>query len=56
MFRRKKIEDPCTSCDRVVKLGQKTCSCGAPTRYMDFSERTDYEVQQWRAHRHTATA
>lgn len=56
MFRQKKTEDPCVSCDRMIKPGQKSCKCGAPTKYMDFDERREHEVQAWRQYRQAAAA
>ena len=47
----KQETDICSSCDKPVKSGQKVCGCGAATRFMDFTERTQYEVEQWRARR-----
>jgi hypothetical protein len=43
--------EPCTSCNRTIKEGQKVCECGTATRFMDFEERTEHEVQQWRTYR-----
>lgn len=52
MLRRKPKENViCSSCDRGLSQGQKVCKCGAATRYMNFDERTRYEVEQWRASR-----
>jgi hypothetical protein len=54
MFGRKRVKELCPSCDRSLHEGQKLCACGTATHYMDFAERTQYEVQQWRASRQTA--
>lgn len=51
MFGKKRIAETCSSCDRAIRQGQKVCACGTATRYMDFAERTQYEVEQWRAYR-----
>jgi hypothetical protein len=51
MFGKKKPQEICSFCDHPVKAGQKVCSCGQATRHMDFSERAEYEVEQWRAYR-----
>ena len=49
MFRRKTIPaEPCSFCDRPIKVNQKVCSCGSATPYMDFAERTRHEVETWR--------
>ena len=44
----------CSSCERPLNMGQKVCECGAATRFMDFEERTRYEVEQWRTYRQRA--
>jgi hypothetical protein len=54
--KRKHTKEQCPFCDRSVDAGQKVCSCGSATRYMDFTERTQYEVQQWRAYQQRGTA
>lgn len=54
MFGKKRQVELCSACDRAIKEGQKVCGCGAATRYMDFVERTAYEVEQWRAYRNRA--
>lgn len=56
MFGKKKKIDPCNSCDRPISPGQKVCSCGSATTYMDFEERTRHEVQQWRRFRERAAS
>lgn len=49
MFGRKRHDgEPCSSCDRPVREGEKICRCGAATRFMDFKERAAYEVEQYR--------
>lgn len=56
MLRRKPVTDACNSCERPIRDEQKVCACGTATRYMTFSERTQYEVQQWRRYRERAAA
>ena len=52
MFGKKRVpQEPCSSCGRGLRESQKVCACGAATRHMNFEERTEYEVAQWRAHR-----
>jgi hypothetical protein len=40
----------CASCNRVIG-SEKVCSCGKATSNMSFAERTEYEVQQWKAYK-----
>lgn len=56
MFGKKKSSEPCQACDRPIREGQKVCACGSATRYMDFFERTEYEVQRWRAYQARAAS
>ena len=57
MFGKKKAPpELCSACDRAIAEGQKVCSCGKGTRYMDFDERRQHEVEQWRAYRARAAA
>jgi hypothetical protein len=51
MFGQKKVIEACASCDRRIGKGQKVCDCGTATHYMDFKERTQHEVDQWRRSR-----
>jgi len=55
MFGKKRSNaEQCASCDRLVRAGQKVCSCGSATSHMDFAERAKFEVEQWRAYRDRA--
>ena len=57
MFRRgKPMKEACGSCERPLREGQKICACGSATLYMDFAERTQYEVDQWRRYRAAAAS
>jgi rRNA maturation endonuclease Nob1 len=43
-------------CERCKELaiedGQEICpSCNAPTKFMSFKKRAEYEVEQWRSHK-----
>ena len=40
----------CSSCHSVIG-GEKVCSCGQATANMTFAERTEYELQQYRAYK-----
>ena len=40
----------CPSCNAVIH-GEKVCSCGHATPNMSFAERTEYELQQYRAYK-----
>jgi len=40
----------CSSCKSVIG-GEKVCSCGQATPNMSFAERTEYELQQYRAYK-----
>jgi hypothetical protein len=51
MFGKRRIKELCPSCDAAIHEGQKVCRCGTATHYMDFSERTAWEVEQWRSYR-----
>jgi len=48
---KKRSNEACSSCNRTIKEGQKVCECGTATRFMDFKERAEYEVNQWRSYR-----
>ena len=54
MFNREKGHTPagprCSSCGIAVGE-EKVCSCGKATPNMSFAERTEYEVQQYRAYK-----
>jgi hypothetical protein len=56
MFGKKRVKELCPSCDRAIQEGQKVCACGTATHYMDFAERTQWEVEQWRSYRQGARA
>jgi len=59
MFNRDNGEKPtgpqCSGCGVPVGA-QKVCSCGKATPNMSFAERTEYEVQQYRAYKARAVA
>jgi hypothetical protein len=40
----------CPSCNSMIG-SEKLCSCGQATPNMTFAERTEYEVQQYRAYK-----
>lgn len=49
--------ESCQQCQGLFEHGQELCSsCGAPTRYMSFKARAQYEVEQWRRHKAEAAA
>lgn len=44
--------ETCGRCQSLVEIGQEICpSCEAPTRFMSFKSRAEYEVEQWRRHK-----
>jgi hypothetical protein len=45
----------CASCNAVIG-SEKVCACGNATPNMTFAERTEYEVQQYRAYKARAVA
>ena len=45
----------CAGCNHVLG-SEKVCSCGKATPNMSFAERTEYEVQQWKAYKARAVA
>lgn len=45
----------CASCKHVIG-SEKVCSCGKATPNMSFAERTEYEVQQYKAYKARAVA
>ena len=59
MFNRDTDQTPtgqrCSSCGVPVGT-QKVCSCGHATPNMSFAERTEYEVEQYRAYKARAAA
>ena len=59
MFNRDNGQTPagplCSTCGVPVGT-QKICSCGQATPNMSFAERTEYEVQQYRAYKARAVA
>lgn len=46
----------CFSCQSAIVEGQKFCGCGRPTHNVTFAERTEWEVEQWRAHKERAAS
>jgi hypothetical protein len=40
----------CSSCQSVIG-SEKLCSCGQATPNMTFAERTEYELQQYKAYK-----
>jgi predicted amidophosphoribosyltransferase len=49
--------ESCERCQAVLDRGTETCSsCGAPTKYMSFKSRAEYEVEEWRRHKAQASA
>jgi hypothetical protein len=56
MFGKKRAKEQCHSCDRAIHEGQKVCACGSATHYMTFTERTQWEVEQYRAFRGATAA
>jgi hypothetical protein len=42
--------DQCPRCQSHVG-DQKVCSCGMPTKNMSFAERSQYELEQYRAYK-----
>jgi len=45
----------CSSCNRPIGA-EKVCSCGQATPNMTFAERTEHELQQYRAYKARAIA
>jgi hypothetical protein len=45
----------CTRCYAPVADGQKVCDCGKATANMSFKERTEFELEQWRAYKSRST-
>ncbi len=56
MFGKKHAKEHCHSCDRAIDAGQKVCGCGSATHYMTFSERTQWELEQYRNYLQRSTA
>ena len=49
--------ETCGKCENFLEEGQEICSsCGAPTRFMSFKTRAEYEVEQWRRHKSEISA
>ena len=48
--------ETCTRCQNFLEDGQEICSCGAPTRFMSFKTRAEYEVEQWRRYKAQAAS
>jgi hypothetical protein len=42
--------DVCSRCQNHVGT-EKICSCGMPTKNMSFAERSQYELEQYRAYK-----
>jgi hypothetical protein len=40
----------CPSCGRSIE-GVKICSCGAASPNLSFAERSEFELEQWRAYK-----
>jgi hypothetical protein len=40
----------CTRCGELITERRTLCTCGTPTRWMTFEERSRHEVEQWRLH------
>jgi hypothetical protein len=40
----------CSSCNSLIG-GETVCSCGQATPNMTFAERTEYELQQYKAYK-----
>ena len=56
MFGKKRVKTLCTSCNHALGHGQKVCgNCGSATEFMDFDERSEYEVTQWRRYQGAVT-
>lgn len=59
MRQRNQLDGPtCRRCEAPIAEDVKVCSCGTPTVYMSFQERTAFEVEQYKAwkSREAATA
>ena len=49
--------ETCGRCQGFLEGEKEICpSCGAPTRFMSFKSRAEYEVEQWRRHKSQASA
>jgi len=49
MFGKKRSKTLCTSCNHGLRDDQKICAnCGTATEFMNFDERRQHEVAQWR--------
>jgi len=49
--------EACERCKNMIDHGQEVCSsCGAPTKYMSFKTRAEYEVEQWKLYKSKAAA
>ena len=49
--------DTCGRCQGLYENGAEICpTCEAPTKFMSFKSRAEYEVEQWRRYKSDATA
>ena len=49
--------DTCGRCESLYENGTEICpSCGAPTKFMSFKSRAEYEVEQWRRYKTAAAS
>ncbi|MGH2725734.1 MAG: hypothetical protein ACRDKS_02035 [Actinomycetota bacterium] len=49
--------ETCQRCQSFLDGEAEICgSCGIPTRFMSFSKRAEWEVEQWRRHKAQAPA
>jgi predicted amidophosphoribosyltransferase len=49
--------DTCGRCQSLYENGAEICpTCSAPTKFMSFKSRAEYEVEQWRRYKSDATA
>ncbi len=49
--------DACGRCQGLYENGTEICpTCCAPTKFMSFKSRAEYEVEQWRRHKANAAA
>lgn len=49
--------ETCQRCQSFLDGEAELCgSCGAPTRFMSFKKRAEWEVEQWRRHKASSSA
>ena len=49
--------ETCDRCQSFLDGEAEICgSCGSPTRFMSFKKRAEWEVEQWRRHKASASA